>query len=68
MLIGAHISAAGGVQNAPQNARDKGKIGLEGFKTLLPEKRLKNINLILETPAGEERLDDMRVLKKIRGK
>jgi len=44
----------------------KGKIGLKGFKALLSDKRLKNINLILETPADNERPKDMEEIKKIR--
>ncbi|MFH1610495.1 MAG: deoxyribonuclease IV [Patescibacteria group bacterium] len=44
----------------------KGKIGLKGFSALLSDRRLKNINLILETPAGKEMLDDVGVLKRMR--
>jgi deoxyribonuclease IV len=43
----------------------KGKIGLKGFRALLSDKRLKNINLILETPADDERPKDMEEIKKI---
>ncbi len=44
----------------------KGKIGLEGFKALLSNKKLKNINLILETPGDEERISDIKILKNLR--
>ncbi|MFH1456746.1 MAG: deoxyribonuclease IV [Patescibacteria group bacterium] len=53
----------------------QGKIGLNGFKALLKVLSAsggKNINLILETPAGKEkadmRVDDIKILKKIRDK
>jgi len=45
-----------------------GKIGLEGFKAFVHHPRLKNINMVLETP-DDERGDyetDLAVLKKIR--
>ncbi len=48
----------------------KGKIGLEGFKALVQEPRLKRINLVLETPKDKPQ-DDVRnleILKKFRGK
>jgi len=43
-----------------------GEIGIKGFKALLKEKRLKNINLVLETPDDKIREDDIRVLKDVR--
>ncbi|MFA5061622.1 MAG: deoxyribonuclease IV [Patescibacteria group bacterium] len=44
----------------------QGKIGLAGFKTLLNDKRLQNINFVLETE-GDLVEKDLEVLKKIRG-
>ncbi|KKP59511.1 MAG: putative endonuclease 4 [Candidatus Magasanikbacteria bacterium GW2011_GWC2_34_16] len=45
----------------------KGKIGVEGFRALLGDKRLDKINFILETEhEGVE--NDLKLLKKIRGK
>lgn len=43
----------------------KGLIGLEGFKNLLTEKKLQNINFILETEP-EDVVADLKLLKKIR--
>lgn len=43
-----------------------GKIGLEGFKALVNEPRLKNIDLILETPTDKGVRKDIKLLKKIR--
>lgn len=43
----------------------KGKIGAENFKKLLLDKRLKNVNFILETPA-DGRNQDIKILKKLR--
>ncbi len=48
----------------------KGKIGLDGFKALVKDKRLKAANFILETPKDSPQ-DDIRnlgVLRKFRGK
>ena len=46
----------------------QGKIGLEGFKALINHPKLKNINMILETPIDEKggQEDDLKVIKKIR--
>ena len=44
----------------------QGKIGLAGFHALLAEPKLKNINLILETPFGDLRQKDIKTLKKLR--
>ncbi len=44
-----------------------GKIGLEGFKALVRELRLKSINLILETPKDNKRINDIKTLKELRG-
>ncbi|MDD5341951.1 MAG: deoxyribonuclease IV [Patescibacteria group bacterium] len=43
-----------------------GKIGQEGFKAILHEPRLKHLNLILETPADGQRVNDVEVLKGLR--
>lgn len=43
-----------------------GKIGLEGFKAILRDKRLKDLDFIIETPNGKEK-EDLEILKKIRG-
>lgn len=44
----------------------QGKIGLEGFKNILGDKRLKNVNFILETE-HDKVVEDLEILKKIRG-
>jgi len=46
----------------------EGKIGLEGFKALVQEKRLKNVNFILETPKDTPQDDprNLKILKKFR--
>lgn len=43
----------------------KGKIGLEGFKALFKNKKLKNLDFILETPRKDEK-DDLRNLKVVK--
>lgn len=43
----------------------QGKIGIDGFKSIISDKRLKNINLILETKPDAV-TDDLILLKKIR--
>ncbi|HPA26004.1 MAG TPA: deoxyribonuclease IV [bacterium] len=43
-----------------------GKIGLEGIEALIKDKRLKNINYILETPTDVGTLEDLKILKKMR--
>lgn len=56
--------------NARKDRHDnigKGKIGLEGFKAIINDKRLRNINMVIETPGEEERVEDIEVLKKLRG-
>lgn len=47
----------------------KGKIGLEGFKALVKEPRLKHVNFILETPKDNPQDDprNLAILKKFRG-
>ena len=50
----------------------KGKIGIAGFKALIEMPKMKNINMILETRPGDKKVDarveDLRLLKKLRGK
>ncbi len=43
-----------------------GKIGLAGFRALIKDPRLQDINLILETPADGKRINDLKTLKKLR--
>lgn len=45
----------------------QGKIGVEGFRAIINEPRLKNINLILETPTDTGIVKDMKLLKKLHG-
>ncbi len=47
-----------------------GKIGLQGFEALVKDKRLKNINMVLETPKDEAGDDprNLAVLRRFRGK
>jgi deoxyribonuclease IV len=42
-----------------------GKIGLEGFKAILKDKRLSNLDFIVETPNGKEE-EDLEILKVMR--
>jgi deoxyribonuclease-4 len=44
----------------------KGKIGLDGFRALVAEKRLRNVNFILETPKDNPQ-DDPRNLEILKG-
>ncbi|MCX6829471.1 MAG: TIM barrel protein, partial [candidate division Zixibacteria bacterium] len=44
----------------------KGEMGLEPFRFLLNDKRLLKIPKILETPKGEELLEDIENLKILR--
>ena len=44
----------------------QGFIGADGFRAIIADRRLKNINLILET-RGAEAADDLVILKKMRG-
>ncbi|HOP06046.1 MAG TPA: deoxyribonuclease IV [candidate division Zixibacteria bacterium] len=45
----------------------KGQIGLEGFRNLVNDRRLKNIPMILETPKGEDLAEDIENLAVLRG-
>lgn len=44
----------------------QGRIGLEGFKAIVKFAKKQKINLILETPDGDDRIEDMKILKKTR--
>jgi deoxyribonuclease-4 len=44
----------------------KGLIGLEGFSNILNHRRLKKVPKILETPKGNEQLEDLENLKVLR--
>ncbi len=41
----------------------KGKIGLKGFKFIMNDKRLEKVPKVLETPKGEEQLEDLENIK-----
>ncbi|MBU1915532.1 deoxyribonuclease IV, partial [Patescibacteria group bacterium] len=43
-----------------------GQIGLTGFRALISHYKFRNLNLILETPPGDGRTNDIAVLKKLR--
>ena len=45
----------------------KGFIGLEAFRNIVNDKRLKKVPLILETHKGDELLEDIENLKVLRG-
>lgn len=46
----------------------KGKIGLEGFKAIINDRRFSSVNMIIETSGSEKvRMDDIKTLKKLRG-
>ncbi|MDD3732460.1 MAG: TIM barrel protein, partial [candidate division Zixibacteria bacterium] len=44
----------------------QGQIGLEGFRHLVNDRRLKKIPMILETPKGESLQEDIENLKVLR--
>ncbi len=44
----------------------EGHIGLEGFRNLVNDERLKHIPMIIETPKGDELDEDVENLKKLR--
>lgn len=50
----------------------QGKIGAKGFQEIIRLPKMKNINMILETKSGEGKIDDrvkdLNILKKLRGK
>ena len=43
-----------------------GKIGIEGFRTLINHPKLKEVNMVLETPHDGKEIDDLATLKKLR--
>ncbi|RJO59205.1 deoxyribonuclease IV [Candidatus Parcubacteria bacterium] len=43
-----------------------GKIGLKGFESLVKNPKLKNVDLIVETPHDRKHLDDLKILKGFR--
>jgi deoxyribonuclease-4 len=45
----------------------KGYIGLEGFRNIVNDKKLKKVPFILETPKGEDLKEDIENLKVLRG-
>lgn len=45
----------------------KGKIGVAGFKALIQHPKLKNVDMIVETPSPEGMKKDIALFKKIRG-
>jgi deoxyribonuclease-4 len=62
VALGAHVDRHENI--------GKGKLGLNTFKALVAEPKLKNVNLILETPRdekGTEIVNEIKLLKKLRG-
>ncbi len=57
--IGSHIDRHDNIGS--------GKIGLEGFEAILSDKRLKDLDFIIETPNGKEK-KDLEALKGVRNK
>lgn len=45
----------------------KGFIGLEGFRNIVNDRRLKNVPMILETPKGDDLAEDIENLRVLRG-
>ncbi len=45
----------------------KGFIGLDGFRNIVNDRRLKDIPMIIETPKGEDLAEDIENLKVLRG-
>jgi len=45
----------------------QGRIGLEGFRSLVNDRRLKKIPMILETPKGDDLAEDIENLRVLRG-
>ncbi len=44
----------------------KGYIGIEGFRSLMQDRRFEEIPMVLETPKGEEMLEDRENLNLLR--
>lgn len=45
----------------------RGQIGLEGFRTLMTDQKLKTVKAIIETPWDQTYAQDLKLLKKLRG-
>lgn len=45
----------------------KGKIGMAGFRAIMANKDFNGVDFILETPEEDERPNDIKILKKLRG-
>ena len=45
----------------------KGYIGLEGFRNIVNDRRLKKVPMILETPKGDDLAEDIENLAVLRG-
>lgn len=70
-LIASHCNDSMVEFNAHKDRHEhlgKGHIGLDGFKSIVAHSKLKHLDLILETPWDEGLADDMKFLKKFRGK
>ena len=70
-LIASHCNDSLVEFNAHKDRHEhlgKGHIGLDGFKAIVAHPKLKHLDLILETPWDEGLADDMKYLKKFRGK
>lgn len=67
MLIHANDSKFGlGEHKDRHEHLGKGKIGLEGFRALVRHPKLKNVNMIVETPTYEGMVEDIKILKSLR--
>ncbi len=55
-----------GLKKDRHEAIGKGFIGLEAFRNIVNDKKLKNVPMILETPKGDELLEDIENLKLLR--
>ncbi|MEK7105069.1 MAG: deoxyribonuclease IV [Patescibacteria group bacterium] len=70
-LVASHCNDSMVEFNAHKDRHEhlgKGYIGLDGFKAIVAHPKLKHIDLILETPWDDALTDDMKYLKKFRGK
>ncbi len=66
-LIHANDSMAGLGEHRDRHEHiGLGKIGVEGFRALVDHPKLKNVNMILETPHDGKELNDLATLKKLR--
>jgi deoxyribonuclease-4 len=45
----------------------EGHIGLEGFRNIVNDRRLRNVPMILETPKAEDLAEDIENLRILRG-